>query len=267
MPKASDSMKFRLDRLPDNLSSYLVDSLLLMLDELKRKREGPATSITLLNQHPGRYLVLDRDYITTIIYPEDVEQALQEARRLGFVDEIDDDFADSYFSLTEAGQEYIGQQKADVGSVIQKYRQLGDNWLSSAFNNAYLRCYGMPSDSGLEFETDLDSDDPSPEVDEWAPLKLDRESTEYEVAVRQLEDVIEQLRRDNGYAATYPEERGNVLWSLQSGLELLKEKLPTKSQVRALILAPLRLLGRRFAETSLGEIADLAWRAVKALFQ
>ena len=62
--------------------------------------------------------------------------------------------------------------------------------------------------------------------DEWEPLKIDRETPHYRHAVVTIEDVIETVTGDNGYAANEPEERNHILWSLNEGLAALKEALP-----------------------------------------
>ena len=94
--------------------------------------------------------------------------------------------------------------------------------------------------------------------DEWEPLKIDREAPDYKNAVSAIGEVIETVTGDNGYAATEPEERNHILWSLNEGLEALKDALPSRNQIQALIVAPLNFLARKFAETSMGEVAKIA---------
>ena len=73
-----------------------------------------------------------------------------------------------------------------------------------------------------------------------------------------IEEVIETVAGDNGYGANEPEERSHILWSLNKGLKALKDALPSRNQIQALIVAPLNLLARKFAETSMGEVAKIA---------
>jgi hypothetical protein len=48
---------------------------------------------------------------------------------------------------------------------------------------------------------------------EWAPIKIDAGDPTVKKAVSSLENIIEEVRSDNGYSATYPQERDYVLVS------------------------------------------------------
>ena len=45
--------------------------------------------------------------------------------------------------------------------------------------------------------------------DEWAPLELDRTEPELTAVIEAVDDTIEAVRGDNGYAHTKPEERSD----------------------------------------------------------
>jgi hypothetical protein len=107
-----------------------------------------------------------------------------------------------------------------------------------------------------------DDHDKSRHVDEWAPLPIERSAPEYEHAVSALEEAVETVRGDNGYAANAPEEHGQVLASLSTGLEWIKTKLPSRAQVRSLIVDTLNFLQQKFSGAVIGEVASRAAKAV-----
>jgi hypothetical protein len=94
--------------------------------------------------------------------------------------------------------------------------------------------------------------------DDWVPLPIDREATEYLEAVESLEAAIETIRADNGFAAHYPEEREEILSSLNEGLEWLRNKVPTRAQIKSALIAPLNWVAVTFGDAVTGEIAKKA---------
>lgn len=90
------------------------------------------------------------------------------------------------------------------------------------------------------------------EESEWEPLPIDRRSPEYVSAVSALEGAFEIISGDNGYAATQPEERSQIVWSLKEGFRAIKEHMPSRAQVIALVVQPLRYMSKKFADTAMG---------------
>ncbi len=132
-------------------------------------------------------------------------------------------------------------------------------------------CVAKINASGLEYaeelidETEATAPSDSPEtvpapdaVDVWEPLPIDRSNPEYSAAVDAVEQAVKVIEGDNGYAATHPDERNHIVWCLKEGLAAVKERLPSYAQVRSMIVAPLRFLAKKFAETVMGESAKLA---------
>lgn len=94
--------------------------------------------------------------------------------------------------------------------------------------------------------------------DEWTPLEIDRTDTDYLEAVDSVEEAIEAIRQDNGFAATRPLEREGVLRVLQEGLVWLKEKIPTQSILQTMLISPLRWVSSIFGNAVVGEAAKKA---------
>jgi hypothetical protein len=83
---------------------------------------------------------------------------------------------------------------------------------------------------------------------EWSPIKIDRGDPVVEKAISSLERVIEEVRADNGYTATHPQERDFVLEGLQGTLKKLESETISSGYVRVAI-ERLGTLTRRFAGT------------------
>ncbi|MEA2898028.1 MAG: hypothetical protein QOJ84_3643, partial [Bradyrhizobium sp.] len=93
---------------------------------------------------------------------------------------------------------------------------------------------------------------------EWTPIKIDAEDPSVKKAVSSLEDIIEEVRADNGYNATYPHERDYVLEGLQGTLDKFKSLAVSPGYVR-IAIERLRMLSTRFA----GTLKDVAIAAAK----
>jgi len=98
----------------------------------------------------------------------------------------------------------------------------------------------------------------------WEPLPLERDTPAYEDAIQAIENVVDRVKGDNGYAATQPDEHRSIVWSLEAGLDAIKNTLPTRSQVRELLLRPLKFLVAKFASAAIGELARRAAQALAA---
>jgi hypothetical protein len=96
------------------------------------------------------------------------------------------------------------------------------------------------------------------ESDDWTPLEIDRTDPAYLEAVSSVEEAIETIRQDNGFAATYPRERAGVLEALQEGLVWLKEKIPTQFILQTMLISPFRWVSSVFGSAVVGEAAKKA---------
>jgi hypothetical protein len=94
--------------------------------------------------------------------------------------------------------------------------------------------------------------------DEWTPLEIDRADPAYLDAVESVEEAIESIRQDNGFAATHPAERDGILKVLQEGLVWLKEKVPTQSVIKTMLISPLHWVSSIFGKAVVGEAAKKA---------
>jgi hypothetical protein len=189
----------------------------------------------------GKYLVLDRA----------VEWLVQR----DVVSEIADDFGPSIFTLTLQADAILTALEADKSLPFSKYGMLNrpQDWLRHALrslNNTY---------DNLEI-TPADFKNPD---QEWEPLPLDRTDPALQKAIGALDDTIEQVRADNGYNATVPEERNYVLDGLSAVSKRLKEATAVSvPYIQKYALEPLGMIMRRFKDAALGVAAAAARQAV-----
>lgn len=99
---------------------------------------------------------------------------------------------------------------------------------------------------------------------EWEPIPLDLSEPELKVAIQAVDEVIELVRADNGYAATIPEERAFVL----DGLSVLSTRLKTSETVSVPFIQtygvdPFMKLVRRFGGTAIELLVAAAREALK----
>jgi hypothetical protein len=83
---------------------------------------------------------------------------------------------------------------------------------------------------------------------QWTPIRIERDDPTVANAINSLKKVIEEIRADNGYAATYPQERDYVLEGLQGTLGKFESLSISAAYVR-MGIERLRILARRFGGT------------------
>jgi hypothetical protein len=102
------------------------------------------------------------------------------------------------------------------------------------------------------------------ESDTWSPIREDSDSVAKKDAIEAVQNVIERVTADNGFNASQPKARNSILYSLNAGLEMLKEHTPSRDQVAALLLKPLKYLGDLFAKHAIGELTKKAAEKILA---
>ena len=106
-----------------------------------------------------------------------------------------------------------------------------------------------------EFSEELDD---FSAVEEWRPLKIERESRGYQEAIKQVKDSIETIRNDNGFAANEPELREGLLDTLNEGLDQIENKTPSAHLIRRLLLDPFLLIAKKFGNSVIGNAGKIA---------
>ena len=150
------------------------------------------------------------------------------------------------YSITGQGISHVEQSLEDKESTVFKYNKYGDAWLDK-------QSVGARNEGDTANLSDAET-----EEDEWEPLPIDRESQDYKEAIGTLDEAIDVVAGNNGYAESEPDERNNIVESLRQGQTAIKERQPSKAQINALVLQPLNYLVRKFSESTIGEIAKVA---------
>ncbi|MEA2975863.1 MAG: hypothetical protein QOF19_1383 [Alphaproteobacteria bacterium] len=104
---------------------------------------------------------------------------------------------------------------------------------------------------------------PEHKGDSWEPLPLDRQSTEFAKAVEATDAALKEIETSNGYADSNPIERDSIVEVVRAHLGLLRTGLLSKGQIIEGLIRPLKYIGAKFAEASIGELAN---RAAKFLW-
>jgi hypothetical protein len=129
--------------------------------------------------------------------------------------------------------------------------QDSDNWLFEALRSVYSTGEKL----GIT-EADFDSPD-----SDWEPIPINQDDPVVKKAVEKLSEAVEEIRKDNGYAATVPEERAYVLQGLSDTLERLKSAAISAPFIRS-ALERLALVARRFKNASLEAVVSGAKAAL-----
>lgn len=99
-------------------------------------------------------------------------------------------------------------------------------------------------------------------AEKWEPLPVEWDDKSLDQSITAVEAVLDRVKGDNGFAVSDPVAHRRIVWSLSSALQALKEKLPSRSQIRELLLKPLNWLSESFAKTAVGELAKEAVKTV-----
>ncbi|MCR4377785.1 MAG: hypothetical protein NUV50_06800 [Rhodospirillales bacterium] len=151
------------------------------------------------------------------------------------------------YEITGMGIDYVQSQLDVPHSTVSALKQYGDEWLDEDEQNNHVPEARSTDD----------------EADSWSPLPLERSGRAYESAVETTETAFDVIKGNNGYAESEPEERSLIVWSIGETLKQIKEGLPTKDQVMAGLVKPLKYISEKFTGAAMGEAAKAA---VKALF-
>jgi hypothetical protein len=190
---------------------------------------------------------------------------LEDFIKYGWVDSIDDEFAALFIRkngrLVEAPASDRKFQK-----LHEKYESLGsakDAWLDSALVSV-LDGFEIDELNEILSEISLtksqdEQNAPTASDEDWSPIPLDRNDLKQTKAVEALEKIVEELRGDNGYAATNPEEKAYV----QDKLLAVTKRLKDETQISWMYLSefafkPLGILIRRFGGAAVGIAATAA---------
>lgn len=189
-----------------------------------------------------------------------LHEALQTLAKSGLIDVWSDEFADSVIYVPKPQSLFDSLKENDPFQRLYMLKDNGHNWLSQALSS-------INSQHGdIRAELQVEPDTPDVDVvDIWEPIPIEVDGQFVQEAIAAAEHAIEQVEINNGYAATYPEERNSILATMKGTVESMKSGMPSRQSIVAGLLAPLRYLAKKFGEASMGEAAKLAITALSKL--
>jgi hypothetical protein len=186
----------------------------------------------------------EQDYYCFLQKPAVFNKAVEWLADRGMIEALFDDFGPPIFRATAELSAQFDALTEDPALPFRKFQAVDNkrDWLERA-STKLNETYDELEMSAQEFQVD---------VDEWSPIPLDRDDPNLMRAIEVLDEMVAQAEADNGYAATYPEERRYVIDSLKTGAAALKnERTTSASYLRRFVFDPLGRLLLRFGETAL----------------
>lgn len=117
----------------------------------------------------------------------------------------------------------------------------------------------------LEFLAGVDAPpafDATDYVDLWEPIPLSADNPIVADALAASEIALSTIEENNGYADSEPEDRNSVIASIRGTIESIRAGLPSRASVYSGLLAPLKYISKKFADSAMGVAAKTAVEAV-----
>lgn len=136
------------------------------------------------------------------------------------------------------------------------FDDLGWSWLSECLQEIEKKRSGQ-----------LQTEHLAPQNDEWSPINVDFESDKTRKVMASIEAAKDAIRSDNGYSATYPAERNEVLASLEFSLTHLKDHAIVSYRfIKQNLRVPLQKALERVEENTTGLAIQAALSAIARWF-
>jgi hypothetical protein len=228
--------------------AYYHAAILTML-----KRRGTGVPFTMDQLRSS--LTIGDDDERFLTHDELIDISLGKLMSDGAISKIADPFGDALFRKTDLYDQVTEKTTDDPNGPYFKNLAANDQnfWLRGALrkvNEVYFHLGITPQDFAHELP------------DEWAPIPINPAEPAIQEAVRRLQEVTTAVEQDNGYAATYPQERDQVVQDLKGGLNKLKSDAVSVGWLRRTVNA-LNTAGLRFANSVKGQMIDGALSAIK----
>jgi hypothetical protein len=169
----------------------------------------------------------------------------------GMVEQLFDDFGPTIYRRTDSfastWEELIGTRDLPFYNFNVVHDALG--WLHTALSRVNTTFHRLDI-------TEEDFENPD---SDWQPIPLERDDLKLKAATDAIDATIAEVRSNNGYNATLPEERDFVLAGLEAVSNTLKTATSTSlPYLRKYAIEPLMLLVRRFKDAAIGVLATTA---------
>jgi hypothetical protein len=116
---------------------------------------------------------------------------------------VSDPFGPSIYVPTDVFRSEADNLSKDITHPLYKaslvIQQQRNAWLQSALTQINIE-YSQLDVNDSDFDESSDK--------EWEPLPLERENPHLQTTIAAVDEVVEKVQADNGYAANLPEEKG-----------------------------------------------------------
>ena len=210
-----------------------------------------------------------------VITLSDLEDVFESLSAEGLLKRYDDPNTSTYWEIKNVpALEYL---KVEVADYSEKYVKLGDNWLFEALRNlTNQEDITDAEENGSGPDREVSVEVPAEAASAWgsswggAPasdrvVPLNHNSAEYVAAVKTVEELQEQVRGANEFAADRPEEHSQIVSELAAIRSLLDAKQINTSRFEVMAWGVLGWIAAEFAGQPMGELAKLTWEALKVL--
>lgn len=173
----------------------------------------------------------------------------------GVIDVVDDHFGPKLLNASLTFMDARAKIERNV-RAFSNYGKVRDKnvWLKQALKQVYKDWHSLKITEGDFLDPERD----------WSPIPLDRAEPELQSAISKVDNTIEQVRGDNGYAATHPEEHTHVLDGLRAASRRLKDGASISLHyLQTYALTPLALIVKRNGKAATGMAAEAALMAFR----
>jgi hypothetical protein len=185
-----------------------------------------------------------------------LRRALELLSTHGVLEIITDDFGPTLYRSSSVLSQWAKEDALRIFPLFDKYNQIQSmDWLVAAL-------MGVNSQFG---SLDIQESDFGNKLEElqWEPIPLERTNEKLIAATTALDEAIEQIEQNNGYATTAPGEREHVLENLKAATKSLKERGHIYwAQLRSWAMEPLTRVVNRFGNAAVGVSSSAAKEAL-----
>lgn len=225
---------------------------LAIASELNSKGSGRAISKYAIRKN---FAALDEDDpdggVNLLGYEALWDAAVKWLKERGMIEETKATFGPPLYSQSSdfdvGWNDLMNQPPFDIFMLVDEKA----SWLVSALWEVHHTYNNL----GMVYQDFVDP------IDEWEPIPIAPGDPELRVAIEKLSSAIDQISKDNGYAANHPEEREFVLTGLQRAVENLETASVVPGYLRDAFIK-LSMVGRRFAGATLELVTAGAKQAI-----
>lgn len=172
----------------------------------------------------------------------------------GVIEVVRDEFGPNLYRGTLNTSKWLHTTAPEQYDAAAKFKNSGRGWLRPALDEVNSRYYSLSMG---------DDDFNLVEESEWQPLPIDRNDERFQTAERAIDEAIQSIEGDNGYAVHAAEERSYVLSNLKAFKQYVSENTSIYiEQVNVFVVQPLGRAIARFGGAAVGLAASAAKQAV-----